>query len=124
MNDLAATSAAVAVALGLSGSAVALPHPPSVQCEIEVVTTPHGTVLRPVARSAAALSGEYRLSVESAGSGGSSQVSQGGAFSLTPGRPETLGSVSLAQSSGMQVLARMELSWAGGRTHCERRVRA
>lgn len=124
MNARHSAVAIAAATLALGGSALALSPPvvPSTppQCAIEVVSTPQGTRLRPVARSGSDLSGSYRLNVETSGTSGRSTVSQGGDFSLLAGREEMLGSVSLGQASGTRLVARMDLSWAGGRTHCVR----
>lgn len=126
MNVRHSAVAIAAVTLGLGGSALALPTPevPSThpRCDIEVVSTPQGTRLRPIARSAADLLGSYRLNVETSGGGGGSSVSQGGDFSLRAGQEEVLGSVSLGQAHGTRLVARMDLSWAGGTTHCVRRA--
>jgi len=126
MNARNSAAAIAAVTLGLGGSALALPPPevPSAQprCDIEVVSTPQGTRLRPIARAAADLSGSYRLNVETTGAGGGSSVSQGGDFSLHAGQEQVLGSVSLGHADGTRLVARMDLSWAGGSTHCVRRA--
>ena len=126
MNARNSAAAIAAVTLGLSGSALAMPGPvappPPVHCDIEVVQTPDGTRLRPVARSGIDLSGSYELNVETSGAGGRSTVSQGGEFSLLAGRGQTLGSVSLGRAPGARIVARMEVSWPGGQTQCVRRV--
>lgn len=126
MNARNSAAAIAALTLGLSGGALAMPRPvalpPPVQCVIEVVQTPDGTRLLPVARSGIDLSGSYELNVETSGTGGRSTVSQGGEFSLVAGRGQTLGSVSVGQASGARILARLDVSWPGGRTQCERRV--
>jgi len=125
MNARISVAAITAVTLGLSGSALAMPGPVGpptpVQCDVEVVRTAQGTLLRPVARSGVELSGFYRLNVETSGPGGRSTVSQGGEFSLLAGREQSLGSVSLGQASGARIVARMDLFWPGGRTQCVHR---
>lgn len=116
-------SAIAALALGLGLPAPAMAQPPTTACNIDVLSTPQGIVLRPIARSRTAVSGTYRLSVETSGPAGRSTVSQGGDFSVRGAREQTLGSVSLGHSSGGLAQARVELFWAGGRTSCARRVR-
>lgn len=115
--------AIAALALTLCPSGTALAQPPAAQCDIDVLRTPQGIVLRPIARSGTAVSGSYLVSVETSGPAGRSTVSQGGDFSVRGGHSQTLGSVSLGQSSGGLAQARVELFWAGGRTSCARRVR-
>ena len=121
MKSLHSLIAALALALSSSGGAQALPTAP--QCDIDVLNTPQGIVLQSVARARTAVSGSYQLSVDTSGPTGRSTVSQGGDFSVRGGRSETLGSLFLGRSSGALVVARMDLSWAGGRTSCMRRIR-
>ncbi|WP_298162119.1 curli-like amyloid fiber formation chaperone CsgH [Brevundimonas sp.] len=126
MNARNSAAAIAAVTLGLSGSALAMPGQmaitPQVQCDIEVVQTPDGTQLRPVARSGIDLSGSYQLTVETSGPAGSSSVSQGGEFALLAGQVQALGSVSLGRASGTRIVARVDVSGPSGRTRCVRRV--
>lgn len=112
--------AALALTLSPAGAALALPT--AAQCEIDVLSTPQGIVLRPVARSRTGVSGSYQLSVDTSGPAGRSAVSQGGDFSVRGGRSEGLGSIALGRSSGAVVVARMNLSWAGGQASCTRRI--
>jgi len=120
MKSFYPMTAALALALSTSG---ALAQSTSPQCNINVLSTPQGVVLQSTARSRTAVSGSYQLSVETTGPAGRSTVSQGGEFSVRGGSSEALGSLSLGRSSGALVVARMELSWAGGHTSCTRRIR-
>ena len=120
MKNLNSAIAALALTLGPSGAALALP--PAAQCDIDVLSTPQGIVLRPVARSRTAVSGSYQLSVDTSGPAGRSAVSQGGDFSVRGGRSDGLSSVALGRSPGAVVVARMNLSWAGEHANCMRRI--
>ena len=121
MTYFNATLAALALTLGLSGGAQA--RPASVGCEIDVLRTGQGVILRPVASASSGLAGIYQLSVDTAGRAGRSSVSQGGEFAVRGGQRTTLGSVALGQGSGAVATARMDLSWRGGRTSCVRKIR-
>ena len=120
MYSLSFIVAALALPLSPSGAAPALPT--AVQCEIDVLSTPQGIVLRPVVRSRTAVSGSYQLSVDTSGPAGRSAVSQGGDFSVRGGRSDGLSSVALGRSPGAVVVARMNLSWAGEHANCMRRI--
>lgn len=120
MHSLSFIIAALALPLSPSGAAPALPT--AVQCEIDVLSTPQGIVLRPVVRSRTAVSGSYQLSVDTSGPAGRSAVSQGGDFSVRGGRSDGLSSVALGRSPGAVVVARMNLSWAGEHANCMRRI--
>jgi len=120
MHSLSFIIAALAFPLGASGAAAAAPT--AVHCEIDVLSTPQGIVLRPVVRSRTAVSGSYQLSVDTLGPAGRSAVSQGGDFSVRGGRTDGLSSVALGRSPGAAVEARLELSWAGRHASCRRRI--
>lgn len=75
----------------------------SVQCGI--VTTPNqgmleleGAILSPVA-----LRGEYRLALKSSGNGGSSNISQGGYFSVDANQPTTISKVMINAGSSYNI---------------------
>jgi hypothetical protein len=116
----------VIVMLGASSSALAVPTPttgPSpIQCEIDMVTTPRGLVLRPVARSEASISGSYQLIVETSAVDGRSTVTQGGDFALLAGQSQALGMISLGHTPRATMAARLEIDWEGGHTGCSRRA--
>lgn len=121
MKSLNPVITALAFTLGASGAAGAQPEP--VQCDIDILRTPQGIVLRPTARSTTAVSGSYQLSVNTSGPDGQSDVSQGGDFSVRADRAETLGTVALGGPSRGHVTARLDLAWPGGQTRCARQIR-
>lgn len=99
-------SAAVAAILGACAAAApasvsaAPPHTQTVaeatkdtgvSCAIRATRTAHGLRLEPVATSAKAFAGDYEFTLAKNGGGGSSDVSQGGPFSVEAGRSLTLG---------------------------------
>lgn len=110
----------VALALGRPGTAPALPSMP--QCDIEVLNTAQGIVLRPFARFSTNVSGTYQLTVNTSGPAGRAAVSQGGDFTVREGHSDGFGSVALGRSPGAFVEARMNLSWVGGHTNCSREI--
>lgn len=114
-RTVAATTLAASLVFSASAQA---PQHPAVQCEITVVETAQGRLIRPVAQAGRAIGGAYQLSVETVGDGGRSQVSQGGDFSLRAGQRHVLGTVSVGGASGAQVTALLVLTWRGGRTQC------
>lgn len=56
-----------------------------------------------VLQSPEALTGDYRFALKSQGAGGSSNISQGGQFSATPGMPVSLGKVSVNAGANIEV---------------------
>ncbi len=85
----------------------------------EIVATPSGgmTAIEGVARSNAALTGNYRLRV----SGPGTNISQGGPFDAAAGRPATLGSVMLGGSGGSYDV-RLEVEAGGTTVSCSERI--
>lgn len=57
-----------------------------------------GTILSPTA-----LNGEYRFAIQSSGNGGSSNISQGGAFTAAAGQSTTLGKVMINANSNYNI---------------------
>jgi len=89
---------ALAATAGMANSTAS-----SVQCGI--ATTPNqgmleleGAILSPVA-----LSGEYRLALKSSGNGGSSNISQGGHFSVDANTPTTISKVMINAGSSYDI---------------------
>lgn len=56
-----------------------------------------------VVQSPTALTGEYRFALKSQGAGGTSNISQGGRFSATPGTPVSLGKVMVNAGASIDV---------------------
>jgi hypothetical protein len=92
-----------------------------VRCEIRV--TPEGGMvsLEALAHTDTNLSGTYSFHVESAGRTGGTNIEQGGAFSAAPGRPATLGTVTLDAKGGIYD-AKLEVTVGGKSIGCAERV--
>jgi hypothetical protein len=68
--------------------AVVAPSRASLSCDISVKRTPYGVRVTPVVRSSRSVAGEYSLVITKIGSGGSSDIRQGGPFEMSSGREE------------------------------------
>jgi len=92
-----------------------------VRCEIRV--TPEGGMvsLEALAHADRNVSGTYSFHVESAGRSGGTNVEQGGPFSAAPGKPATLGAVTL-EAKGAVFDARLEVTVDGKSIGCAERV--
>ena len=91
------------------------------RCEIKVAKRSGMTTLEGFVVAPAAISGSYRISVTSSGSGGGSDIDQSGAFTAKPGQPVSLGVVSMGGSAG-SYNAELTVKWNGGSTHCAEHV--
>lgn len=87
----------VAIANANSGQAGAI------VCGVSTVTDRGMMSVEGVVQSPTALSGEYRFSLKSNGNGGSSNISQGGAFAVEAGASRTLGKVMVNAGSTLNV---------------------
>lgn len=86
-------------------------------CDIDVDRTPSGLRVTPVVRSDRAMSGEYSLVITKSGSGGSSDISQGGPFDVGRGERVSLGSSEFSMERGATFRATLKVS-ADGRVVC------
>lgn len=86
-------------------------------CEIRASKSGSGVELTGVVRASQATSGSYRFSVAQSGSGGSSDIDQGGDFSLKAGEQQVVGEISLGKGS---FDARLKVSSSAGGTSCAR----
>jgi hypothetical protein len=84
---------------------------PLAECRIRETRTANGLLLEAVVEADHAVYGEYEFTVTAKGSGGSSDVSQGGAVDLVPGKRATVGS---AEFSGGRYRALLTLRDADG----------
>lgn len=66
------------------------------------------------------IDGSYRFKVQSAGSGGNTNISQGGQFHAGPNGPTTLGMVMLSADTAYNVV--LEADANGERYECEERL--
>jgi len=92
-----------------------------VRCEIRV--TPEGGMvsLEALAHADRNVIGTYSFHVRSAGRAGGTVIEQGGAFSAAPGRPATLGTVTLDAKSAIYD-AKLEVTVDGKSVGCADRI--
>ena len=91
--------AALATVIGTAGMAGASGSAEGpLRCEIRESSVFGMTALEAVVHADEAVSGSYRFTVTGSGSG-STNIRQGGAFSVAPGQPATLGMVSVGGSA-------------------------
>ncbi len=86
-------------------------------CGIDIDRTSHGVRVTPVVRADRAVSGEYSLVVSTSGSGGSSDIRQGGPFDATPGERIALAASEVSMEQGARFKAVLKVR-AGGREVC------
>lgn len=92
-----------------------------VRCEIRV--TPEGDMvsLEALAHADRKVSGSYSFHVESAGRSGGTNIEKGGAFSAAPGKPATLGAITL-DAKGAIYNAKLDVTVDGKSIGCAERV--
>jgi hypothetical protein len=105
----------------LATRATADQSPGLVRCEIRV--TPEGGMvsLEALAHADRNVSGTYSFHVEGAGRTGGTNIKQGGAFNAAPGKPATLGTVTL-DAKGAVYDARLEVTVDGKSIGCAKQV--
>ena len=113
---LGAAAAATAVGAGQAGSSDG-----PVRCEIQAKNAGGMITLQGVVHADKAISGSYTFQVESAGGSGSTDISQGGGFSASPGNAATLGQVMLG-GYGSIYDASLEVTAGGKSYRCKERV--
>ena len=92
-----------------------------VRCEIRATPESGMVSLEALAHADRNVSGTYSFHVESAGRSGGTNIEQGGAFSAAPGKPATLGVVTLG-AKGAVYDARLEMTVDGKSIGCAERV--
>jgi hypothetical protein len=92
-------------------------------CDVRVERSAHGVLLRGVAHARVAEYGDFSFVVTKSGRGGSSDISQGGAYALTPGAETVLGSADLSMERGASWRAVIVLEKSGVEI-CRRDVRS
>ena len=116
---------ALALALVSAGAlatmAAADQSPNPLRCEIRA--TPEGGMvsLQALAYADKNVNGIYSFHIESAGRNGDNNIEQGGAFSAAPGKPATLGAVTL-NTEGTVYDARLEVTVDGKSIACAEHV--
>lgn len=86
-------------------------------CDIDVKRTSNGIRVTPVVRSDKSLSGEYSLVITKSGSGGSSDISQGGPFDVSRGERVSLSASEFSMERGAKFRAVLKVR-ADGREIC------
>lgn len=86
----------------------------SVQCAIRRTPTRQGVRFEAVAQTTDAASGDYEFIVTKNDANGSSDISQGGAFDMTAGASEVLGSAELGLERNARYRARLVLRDGSG----------
>lgn len=104
----------MAAAVPVIGQKMTAEAAPERSCEVRATKVSGGVRLQAVAFSGNAGSGEYELTVDKSGGGGSSNTSQGGDFEVGSGGESVLSEVTL--SGGGSAVARLTVSWSGGGT--------
>jgi len=105
-------AAGIAIGAGQAGTAAG-----PVRCEIRVDSTNGTTRLEGVVHADKAVSGSYRLRVNSSGASGRSNIDQGGDFTAGPGNPAMLGSVAL-DAPGARLDASLTITVNGKTIEC------
>ncbi|MBY0564682.1 MAG: hypothetical protein K2P58_10890 [Hyphomonadaceae bacterium] len=85
-----------------------------IECAIRTVRTADGVRFDAIADGFAPISGQYEFVLTKTDAAGSSDIVQGGDFSLAPGQREMLGSAELSLDRGARYRARLVLSDAEG----------
>lgn len=121
MTKLFASIAALIAASACAASAQTSEHSPAyasaAECTIDVTHTRNGMLFEALARAEDGASGEYEFVLTKDDRGGSSDIMQGGAFSLRAGEQSTLGSSELSLERGADYRARLVL-WDGDEEVC------
>lgn len=105
---LAALSVTACAAAATPGEA-ATSRSSALSCEIRATPTRNGLKLEALAEAARAVRGEYDLVVTKSGPGGSSDISQGGAFSLAANERAVLGVAEVGLERRATINARLIL---------------
>lgn len=124
-RHMAARAVPVLCGLGLAALAIGTGRAAStdepVRCEIQADTAGSMITLQGMVQADEAASGTYRFKVESTGSGGNSDIKQGGSFAVGPDRPATLGRVMLG-GGGVVYDASLDVTSNGATVSCSKQV--
>jgi len=119
---LAVSLAAIALGLGAAGiatGATEMADSEPLSCEIQARQGGGMTAMRGVVHADEKIAGTYQLHVQSVGSGGSSNISQGGRFEAGPDEPAYLGQVTLGGAPAYE--AELDIDVEGTRIACSER---
>jgi hypothetical protein len=116
--------AAATLLIGAAAAvAMAGPSPDPNRCEISAEKHGAGVSIIGLYFAAKALDGEYTFRVRGSGRSGSTDISQGGDFSVDPRQPAEVGRVVMG-GAGATYDATLVLRVAGKTWRCERRIGA
>ncbi len=101
----------------LSGMALAARSPEPARCEIDLSRKGGSVTLTARAHADKRIAGQYSLLI----SGSGTRIRQGGPFEAAPGRPATLGTVTLG-TSGSAYRAELDLDLASETVSCSKRI--
>lgn len=124
-TDIRFLALALIGTVAVAASAVAATTPATetangVACEIVAANTNGMTQIEPVVYGDPAAAGSYTFRVASSGSGGRSNISQGGSFEIPSSGAMTLGRVALGSGGSYDAVLTIEV--AGASMTCEARV--
>lgn len=91
-----------------------------INCEIQAENVRGVVQLRGIARGNSVISGTYQFGVTTEGHSGSSDINQGGAFSVGPGQENILGEINIDLEGNASYVAVLTLKWSGGSTSCKK----
>ncbi|MEQ1618599.1 MAG: curli-like amyloid fiber formation chaperone CsgH [Terricaulis sp.] len=117
LASLAALIAASACVASAQTSEFTDDRSSAAECAIDVTRTRHGALFEASARAFESASGEYEFTLSKDDGDGSSDLVQGGAFSLGAGEQDLLGSSELSLERGGRYRARLVL-WDGDEVIC------
>lgn len=106
----------VAAALGATSSIAGVSNDPGT-CGVLTSTQGGMLLIEGSVLSSVELNGSYQFSVQSSGSGGSSNISQGGAFTAAANQQTTLGQVMINAGSDYKVVLDVEAN--GKKLDCD-----
>ncbi|WVT76562.1 curli-like amyloid fiber formation chaperone CsgH (plasmid) [Sinorhizobium chiapasense] len=118
---MAALALLFATASALATYAAADHSDGPVRCEIRATPDGDTVTLEALVHADRSVSGGYSFHVEGADGNGNSDVEQSGTFSATPGRPATLGTVTL-EANGTVYDADLDIRVGGKKVSCDERV--
>jgi hypothetical protein len=120
---IAAASAVMGAALaatGFAGGPSPAASPGPLRCEIRIVPAGGMIAVSAVVHADAAATGTYALRLSGGGSGGSSNISQGGPFAVEPGAPVTVGNMVIG--AGGRYDAVLEIAADGTKITCAEHI--
>jgi hypothetical protein len=115
---VAMIAASACVASAQTGDLAPSPgYETAAECTIDVTRTRHGVRFEALVRAEDSAAGEYEFVLTKDDRGGSSDIMQGGAFSLAAGETSMLGSSEISLERGADYRARLVL-WNGDEEVC------